>query len=238
MRYTVLIVDDEPPARALLADFVSRLDDLHCLASCANALQALQVLQTQPPDLVLLDIQMPELTGLQLLSMPLMPRPAVILTTAYPQYALTSYDYAVVDYLLKPIAFERFVNAIHKFRQQKDRAAVQQPAPPASTDSLVWLRQDKQLRQIAPTSVLFVEGLRDYVKVHLMDEFILTHLSIGQAEALFKPPRFVRVHRSYLVQLSAIRLIEGNTLTLLTGRQLPIGPHYRQQLRHYVPNLH
>lgn len=109
-------------------------------------------------------------------------------------------------------------------------------SPPEATS--VWLREEKRLLQIPFQEILYVEGLKDYVKVHLADEMILTHLSIGKAEKVFLPPQFIRIHRSYLVRQSAIRLIDGNTVVLTNGKELLLGPHYREELKKIIPAFH
>ncbi|GAB2558403.1 LytR/AlgR family response regulator transcription factor [Spirosoma areae] len=253
--YRVVVLDDEPPARELTELFVNRMPDLTCVATCSNAMQGLEAIQQLKPDLLFLDIEMPEMTGLELISLPITPRPEIILTTAYPQYALSSYEFSVLDYLVKPISFERFVKAIVKFREKRQGNAPVStagdstdpmlavsppddlPAPPVTDTASVWLREEKHLLQIPYDDILYVEGLKDYVKVFLRDQMIMSHMSIGKAEKLFTPPQFVRVHRSYIVPLSAIRRINGNTITLTNGTQLLIGPNYRQQLSKYIAAL-
>ncbi|SFF38092.1 LytR/AlgR family response regulator transcription factor [Spirosoma endophyticum] len=252
--YRVIVLDDEPPARELMEVFVNRLPDLRCVASCANAMQGLQAIQELKPDLLLLDIQMPEMTGLELMRLPLEHRPEVILTTAYADYAVASYEFSVLDYLLKPIAFDRFVSSIVKFRQKRPVQPPTQPGwravdsrptdepksgqPPYESDAnAIWLREDKRLLQIPYQDILYIEGLRDYVKVFLSDQMILTHMGIGQAESLFQPPLFLRIHRSFIVRRSAIRLIDGNTIVLTNGKQLTIGPLYRETLKNYIAAL-
>ncbi|GAB3967351.1 LytTR family DNA-binding domain-containing protein [Spirosoma terrae] len=249
--YKVIILDDEHPARDLIKVFVNRIPDLTCVATCSNAMKGLEAIQQLKPDLLFLDIQMPEMSGMELMSLPLNPRPEVILTTAYPDYALSSYEFSVLDYLVKPIAFERFVKAVVKFRER-----MQIPLAPVShqladgsgeniSDKLIispetssiWLREEKRLLQIPYQEILYVEALKDYVKVYLNEEMILTHLSIGKAEKLFTPPQFVRIHRSFIVQLAAIRQIDGNTILLTNGKELQLGPLYREELRKYVPAL-
>lgn len=242
-------MDDEPPARDLIETFVIQMPDMQCLATCSNAMQGLQAIQDLKPDLLFLDIQMPEMTGLDLMKLPLAPRPEIILTTAYPQYALTSYEFSVVDYLVKPIAFERFVKAIVKFREKRqlttppvgwypaDETQASKLLQTELDSSSIWLREEKRLLQIPYREILYVEGLKDYVKVHLNDQIIVTHMSLGKAEKLFLPPQFVRVHRSFIVLLAAIRLIDGNTITLTNGKQIVIGPLYRNELKKYIPAL-
>lgn len=247
--FTVIIIDDEPPARQLLEEWVSRIPDLMSVGSFTNAMDGIVGIQQHQPDLVFLDIQMPEMTGLDLISLLAEPRPEIILTTAYTQYALASYDFSVLDYLLKPIAFDRFVKAIHKFHQKRilslaSTGGTSQPepthefinAPPASNS--IWVREEKRWIQLPVQQIIYIEGLKDYVKVYTRDEMIMTHLSIGQAEKVFAPPQFVRVHRSYIVLLSAIRTIDGNTISLTNGKTLQIGgPTYRDELKKHIVGL-
>jgi len=250
--YRVVIVDDEPPARDIIDVFVGRVPDLLTVARCANAFQALEAIQQLQPDLVFLDVQMPEMTGMDLMGLPLPNRPAIILTTAYPEYALKSYEFAVLDYLMKPIAFERFMQAILRFKEKQVRPAglpawtAVEPPPLGSTlvpgpdqtgHGSVWLREEKRLLQIPYEEVLYVEGLKDYVKVFLKDQMILTHLTIGKAEEVFCPPEFVRIHRSHIVRRSAIRLIDGSRVRLTNGTELIIGPLYRDELKKYISAL-
>lgn len=249
--YRAIIVDDEPPARDIIEIFVSRTPGLLCQATCSNAMQALDAIRQLKPDLLFLDIQMPEMTGMELMNLQLAHRPDIILTTAYPEYALKSYDFAVIDYLVKPIAFERFVQAINKFKDKRGAplstgpVAVDEYNPVVTTEgnpnqmspSAVWLREEKRLLQIPYDDIYYVEGLKDYAKVYLRDQMIVTHLSIGQAEELLPPPAFIRIHRSHLVRRSAIRVIDGNTLVLTNGKQLNIGPFYREELKKYISAL-
>ncbi|MVM36832.1 response regulator [Spirosoma sp. HMF3257] len=251
--YRVIVLDDEPPARDLIETFVNQMPDLHCVNTSSNAMQGLQAIQELKPDLLFLDIQMPEMTGLDLMRLPLAPRPEIILTTAYPEYALTSYEFSVLDYLVKPIAFDRFVKSIVKFREKKqvpstligwqpieDIPQADQRNLDASDNgdsSSIWLREEKRLLQIPYNEILYIEGLKDYVKVHLKDQVIVSHMGLGKAERLFSTPQFVRVHRSFIVRLAAIRLIEGNTITLVNNKELTLGPLYRDELRKYVSAL-
>lgn len=236
----VVIVDDEPPARDLIGNFVGRVPGLQTVASCANALDGLEVIQRLKPDLVFLDIQMPGMTGMELMGLSLTHRPDFVLTTAYPHYAAQSYDVAALDYLVKPIAFERFLQAVVRFREKRAEAgqmvAGEIPDSPATGES-VWLREEKRLLQIPYQEVLYVEGNKDYVKVFLPQQTILTHLTLGSAAKLFRPPAFIPIHRSYIVRRAAIRLIDGNRLRLTNGTELPIGPSYRDTLKKFITLL-
>lgn len=248
--FRVVIVDDEPPARDIIEVFVGRDADLQIVATCSNAMQAVDAMQRLAPHLLFLDIQMPEMTGIDLMNLRVPNRPDIILTTAYPEYALKSYDFAVVDYLVKPFAFERFVEAVLKFKAKQARIALptgwsaidpvattDPNGNPSVGDTSVWLREEKRLLQIPYEDIFYVEGLKDYVKVFLKDEMILTHMSIGKAETLFRPPAFVRIHRSHIVRRSAIRLIDGNSIQLTNGVNLLIGPLYRDELKKFISAL-
>ncbi len=250
--YQVVIVDDEPPARDLIEVFIGRVPDLQVMATCANAFQALDAIQRLKPDLLFLDIRMPEMTGMDLMNLHLPNRPEIILTTAYSDYALKSYEFAVLDYLMKPIAFERFMQAVAKFKDKQVQVskapggdavehfrAISDPDLAGSSfdDGFIWLREEKRLLQISCADVLYVEGMKDYVRVFMTDQMVLSHMTIGKAEELFRPPAFIRIHRSHIVRRSAIRLIDGNTLRLTNGTELLVGPLYRDKLKKSISSL-
>lgn len=245
--FKVIILDDEPPARDLIEVFVNRMPDLVCVATCSNAMKGLEAIQEHKPDLLFLDIRMPEMTGIELMGLPINPRPDIILTTAFPDYALTSYDYSVLDYLVKPIAFDRFMKSVVRFREkhQASPRALHESSTDKKPDlvvsaanlSSIWLREEKRLLQIPYSDILYIEALKDYIKVYLNEDMILTHLSMSKAEKLFPPPQFVRIHRSFIVQLAAIRQINGNTISLTNGKELQLGPNYRDELKKYIPAM-
>ncbi|GAA4419096.1 LytTR family DNA-binding domain-containing protein [Nibrella viscosa] len=247
--YRVIIVDDEPPARDVIDVFVERVPDLQCVATCSDAYEAIEAIQQLQPHLVFLDIQMPGMTGMDLLQLQLPVRPEIIITTAYPEHALKSYEFAVLDYLMKPIAFERFMQAVVKFKERQVRAtrspnwspvylpSSDETIPSGLLDGSVWLREDKRLLQIPYEKILFVEACKDYVKVHLKDQTILTHMPFKKAAELFPPPIFVRIHRSHIVRRSAIQLIEGNVIRLENDVELQIGLHFREELKKFISAL-
>ncbi|GAA4461451.1 LytTR family DNA-binding domain-containing protein [Nibrella saemangeumensis] len=240
-------MDDEPPARDVIEVFVNRVPDLQCVAICGNAHQAIDAIQQWQPHLVFLDIQMPDMTGIDLLQLQLPLRPEIVITTAYSEHALKSYEFAVLDYLMKPISYERFMQAVVKFKQkqinpQPNWSAISPlPADEANTvsssEQSVWLREEKRLLQIPYEEILYVEAMKDYVKVYLKEQMILTHLTIGKAEELFPPPYFIRIHRSHIVRRGAIRLIDGNLIRLVNDTELQIGPNFRDELKKYISAL-
>lgn len=236
--YRVVIVDDEPLARDIIVDYVGRVPDLQIVAICENPVSAIEAIQTEKPDLVFLDIQMPGMTGMEMMKILPPDRPEFVLVTAYPQYAVESYGFDVLDYLLKPVSFELFMRATVKFREKKEANIVHgEFAALSPAKNSVWLRLDKGLRQLAFTEVLHIKGGKDYIEIFLDKEKILTHMNLSRAEGLFPSPIFLRVHKSHIVRQSAIRSIEGNELKLTNGMELPIGPTFRQKLKEFIPLL-
>ncbi len=213
-----LIVDDEELARRLVRSYCDRLPALSVVGEAANPIQALQLLREREIDLLFLDIQMPEMTGLDLLKA-VRHLPAVILTTAYSDYALESYEFDVVDYLLKPFSFERFVRAVEK---------VKDPASPApATYQLV--RSEHKVYRIAHATILYIESMREYVAYHTAEGRTLALGSLRQLEEEL-PENFLRVHKSYIVAKDKVSALEGNLLHLGTER-IPIGGSYREEVK-------
>jgi DNA-binding LytR/AlgR family response regulator len=219
-----LVVDDEPSAREVIRRFIAELPHLELAGECGNALQAFTFLQQQPVELMFLDIRMPQLKGNDFLKTLKNP-PKVIFTTAYPEYALEGYDLDVTDYLVKPVPFDRFLKAVNKISP----AGIS--APPAGAEKkgepFVYFRAGRKMVKVMLDNILYIESMRDYIKVVTANSTILTKLSISSAEELLPEIDFARVHRSFIVALKKIRtytpeLIEiGNT-------EIPVGKLYRQ----------
>ncbi len=245
-----VIVDDEPLAQELIERFVGRLPYLTLAGKFDNAIQAMAGIEQIRPDLVFLDINMPEMTGIEFLSVLPGGRPGVIITTAYPEYALEGFEHDVVDYLIKPIAFDRFVKAVNKVREKlplKPEGPDPKPAPrewgtgdkppvPAereltSPEKFFMVKEDKKLVKVNLSDIVFVEGMKDYVKIHLPDHFLVTHITMTKIAELLPPPWFIRINRSFIVQLSFIKLIEGNMVETSNGKKLPIGINYRDTVK-------
>ncbi|MBC7892494.1 MAG: response regulator transcription factor [Sphingobacteriaceae bacterium] len=231
-----LAVDDEPLALDVLRTYIAKLPTLELVATCGNALEALAYLQRGDVDLLFLDIQMPDLTGMQFLRV-LNGRCPVILTTAYPQYALEGYEYEVLDYLLKPIPFERFVKAVQRAQANRPFADRTEPLvspPPSITPppvsgpdaaDFMFVKTENRLLKINLSAVLYVEGLKDYVSIFTKTERILSLQTMGKMQESLPPARFVRVHKSYIVALDHIERIERQRIYL--GKAvIPIGDTY------------
>ncbi|AQG80413.1 LytR/AlgR family response regulator transcription factor [Spirosoma montaniterrae] len=217
-----LAVDDEPLALALLADNIGKVPFLTLAATCDDPLEALAVLERESIDLLFLDIQMPGLTGTQLLQ-GLINRPPVILITAYEQYALEGFNLSVLDYLLKPVDFSRFLQAAQK--AQRFIQPTEQMAPAA--DDFFFVNSDYSLVRIQVGSVLYVEGLKDYVKIYTTQHSrpVLSRMTLKAMEELLSRPRFVRIHRSYIVSINHVEVIRRHKITL-AGVSIPLGEQY------------
>ena len=234
MSLRCLIVDDEPLARHLLTDYVGKVSFLTLHAACASPLAALDILRTTPIDLLLLDVHMPELTGLELLRT--LPRPPlVILTTAHSQYALQGYEVDAVDYLLKPITFERFLRAAHKaYDRRPPQTAPPTPLPlPPAEPTFLFLKDGARQHKVGWDELLFVEGLRDYVAVHTRSQKIISLLRLKALVEQLPADRFVRIHHSYIVALAGIETIDKDKV-LVGGRWLPVSESYRRAFRAFV----
>lgn len=222
-----LIVDDEELARRLIASYCERLPQLELIGQSASPAEALPLLITGEVDLLFLDIQMPGMTGLDLLRSLRHP-PAVILTTAYDKYALEGYDLDAVDYLLKPFGFDRFVRAVSRVEYRGATTEVLSTRVPAQTYQLV--KADYKVYRIAHADIVYVESMREYVAYHTRDgKRTLTLGSLKQLE-LELPDGFLRVHKSYIVARDQVTALEGNQLRI-GDKLLPIGGSYREHVK-------
>ncbi|GAB4417668.1 MAG: LytTR family DNA-binding domain-containing protein [Bacteroidia bacterium] len=232
MKIRCVIVDDEPLALDVLASYIEKIDDLELLARVENAIDAFNLLNRERVDLLFLDIQMPRLTGLELLKNILHP-PRVILTTAYRDYALEGYELDVVDYLLKPISFERFLRAINKVYKTSQPAlptpplpALQPEAEAPTEDAYIYLKADKKMIKVLLKDILYIESLKDYIRVRTPGRSITAYQRISYMEERLPEEKFLRVHRSYIVSLDKIDAY--STPCIEIGQmQIPIGRNYR-----------
>ena len=230
-----VVIDDEPPALAILADYIGQVPFLTLAGTTTDPIEGLTWVQQNRADLVFLDIQMPRLTGLQFLKLS-GNKAKVVLTTAYPEYALDGFENDVVDYLLKPIPFERFLKAAHKaLALLAPTLPLAAPLPAASAPALpvghIFVKgetKNKYLR-VNHADILYVEGLNNYVLLHLPDQRVATYQTLKElAETLPQPP-FLRVHKSYIVNLDHLRLVDGNTL-YIQDKLIPVSDTYREAL--------
>ncbi|MBE7171915.1 MAG: response regulator transcription factor [Williamsia sp.] len=223
-----IAVDDEPLALKLLEDNISKVPFLEPVAYCRNVFDAMKVLQETTIDLIFIDIQMPGLTGLQFIGS-LENKPLVIFVTAYKQYALDSYDLAVVDYLVKPVSLERFVKACNRAKELHElKQLKQQPTPPPSADYF-FLNADYSQVKIAFNDIIWIEGLRDYVKIYLKStpKPLLFRISLKAVELELPPAKFIRIHKSFIVAIESITSIRKNSV-FIKDMELPIGETFRE----------
>ncbi|MCL3780152.1 response regulator transcription factor [Prolixibacteraceae bacterium JC049] len=215
-----IIVEDEPFAREILEDYISEVVDLHLQNAFADAASAREYIRNNTVDLILLDINMPEVSGITFLkSLPNPPK--VIFTTAYPEYAVEGFELNAVDYLLKPFSFDRFKTAVDKVREQLGTQEKNQ-------NQWLTINIDKKLYRLVIDDILYLEGCGDYVKIHQTDDSYLVHDTMKNLlEKL--PSDFFRLHRSFIVNMNKIEFVEGNTVQI-AGEKIPIGISYKNEL--------
>jgi len=247
-----IIVDDEPLAQDVIAAHIARMPQLQVVQRCSNAMEAFEALHKNRTDLLFLDINMPVISGLNFLRS-LKDPPAVILTTAYTDYALEGYELDVVDYLLKPIPFERFAKAVNKALQklgQQDRglsAIIETPLPvqaPASAPATApaqpeknyfFIKADGKLVKLNYDEIRYVEGMKDYLKIYTTGSTYVVHQTMKGMEEQLPATKFVRIHKSYIIAVSAIKSIAGNIIHIEKG-ELPLGNSYKDALLGIVSN--
>lgn len=228
-----LLVDDEKLALELLEDNIRQIPFLVHVASCRNAMDAVAILNSTPIDLIFLDIQMPGLSGLQFISSLTNP-PMVILVTAYEKYALQGFNLSVLDYLLKPVPFDRFFKAAGKAYKQYQLLHADTTASLQEQEYL-FVNADYSLVRIDVPEILYVEGLKDYVKIHLTGNSkpVITRLSMRHMEERLPPRRFLRVHRSFIVALSKISAFRKNKV-LINDAEIPVSEGCKETLLAYM----
>lgn len=244
MTINCLIVDDELLARRLLTDYLSKIPELNLVAACASAMEAQGYLQKNHIDLLFLDIQMPDITGLSLLRS-LQNKPVTIFTTAYTEYALQGYELFVLDYLLKPISFERFFQAASRATEYINLLDKKLPAEAGGNAILtkndgeesayLFVKADSRIHKIAHTNIDFVEAYGEYVLIFCGKEKIMTLGQLGKMEQMLRGPGFVRVHRSFIVNFAKINAIQGNTI-YIGDKEVPLGKTYRETFMELVQN--
>jgi DNA-binding LytR/AlgR family response regulator len=221
-----LIVDDEPLARKIIETYLSGVPGWQLIRSCMNAVEAYDALQAGSIDVMFLDIRMPVVSGIDFLRS-LQHTPLVVFTTAYSDYAVTGFELNAVDYLVKPITIDRFIQAVEKVNarmQTTDKQTLY--SPPAD---YMFIRQEARLVRVNYDDILFMEARRDFTSIHLKKKQLLASMHLKALEAMLPPQRMLRVHRSFIVNLDAIQSINGNTIEI-EEKSIPIGAHYKPDL--------
>ena len=221
-----LVADDEPPAREILRRYIESMPDLQLVKECSDSMQVLSFLQSEEVDLIFLDINMPQLKGNELLKILRNP-PKVILTTAYAEYAVEGYELDVMDYLLKPIQFDRFVKAVHKAVQLNGHALNQSSLQPeAKQESFVYFRADRKMVKVILSDILYIESMKDYIKIVTANGPLITKQSMASVEAMLPESHFIRTHRSFIVSLLKIKSFTHEIIEI-DKTEIPIGKLFR-----------
>lgn len=231
-KYNVIIVDDEYLAQKLLQDYVSKVENLQLVAICSNAFEAMEALKSNKVDIMLLDIQMPDLTGLELVRS-LDKKPVVIFTTAYSEYAVDAFNLAVSDYLLKPFDFPRFIQAINKaignVKPEEGGGEALPPDTVSRSNDFITVKADYKLYKINYDDLLFIEGQHEYVTFHTTQRRITALFALKDLEEILPKDKFVRVHKSYIVSFKHIQDLDKSDVTV-AGNKVPVGASYRDLL--------
>jgi two-component system LytT family response regulator len=227
-----LVVDDEPLALHILEDYISKMPFLQLVKATTNPIEALQLVQEGNIDLVFLDVQMPELTGIQFLRIA-NGKSKVILTTAYSQYALEGYELDVIDYLLKPIAFDRFFKAVQKAQtiiQPSAKPEIKTETSPQSDflSDFIFVKTEHKIQKVYLNDILFIEGLKDYISIFTPAERIITLQNMKKMEDALPEKHFIRVHKSYIVSINKIDSIERSRI-FIGDKVIPVGDTYRDE---------
>jgi DNA-binding LytR/AlgR family response regulator len=223
-----MIIEDESLAQDVIKSHLERTDRLKLMGTYRNALEAKAALDREEVDLIFLDIQLPGMTGLNFLRSLSHP-PLVVFTTAFPQYAVESYEFNVIDYLLKPISYERFSKTIEKIMDGK----IFQPALASFPRDHIFIKSSSRFFRLRFADIIYIQGMKDYLKVYTSDHTIVTHRTMSEMENILPAGQFLRVHKSYIVALAHIKSVYGNSIEM--GKVLlPIGSNYKERMMNFI----
>ncbi|WP_036196346.1 LytR/AlgR family response regulator transcription factor [Maribacter antarcticus] len=231
-----IIIEDQPPAQRVLKKYISDIGNMELGGAFADALQAMEFLKTSDIDLIFLDIHLPKISGIDFLKM-LSKKPHVILTTAFPDYALESYEYDVTDYLLKPFSFERFVQAVSKVKiTSSEKLKNLKPIKVSSTSDVIFIKSGYELIKIDVSDIRFIHSDADYTEVFTTEKKHLSQEPLRFWEETLDNRLFIRIHKSYILNISKIEKIIGNQVRLDDHKNLPIGRAYKERFMQQVLN--
>lgn len=229
MRTKCIIIDDEPLARELIRGHVKKLENFEIVAECANAMEAMETLRNNKTDLMFLDIKMPQISGIEFLKTIKNP-PKVIITTAFSQYAIEGFEMDVVDYLIKPVTFERFFKAVNKFFATRTHQEVTLERENQVNDhAFIYVKENKKIIKIYLKEIHFIEGLNEYIRIHTDNRRVVVKSSLQSIESKLPPEQFIRVHKSYIVSIPKIRAFNATTIELENAK-VRIGRNYKNQV--------
>lgn len=231
MKIKCVLIDDEPLAIKVLQNYFTNFTDFEVIATFNNSLEALDFINSTPVDAVFLDINMPMMTGFELISL-IENKTKVIITTAFREFAAESYDLDVLDYLVKPIPLPRFIKCINKITTEynlKNNIKVET----AKGDSHIFIKVDKKMMKINIEEILFVEGMKEYIKVVTLDKTYITHKSLTSLSEELPADKFLRIHKSYVIALNKVKSIEGNRVQI-QSYNIPIGRNYSKEVKNKI----
>lgn len=233
MKVKCLIVEDEPIAQEILRSYIDRTDLFSVAGQLGNAVEAFNFLQHHPVDLLFLDIKMPQMSGIELLKA-ITSKPKVIITSAYRYYATDAFELDVIDYLLKPYAFERFLKAVNKVMTEAVPASTVITPPATGEKAYIFVKGNKQLQKVYLDEILYIESQRDYLKFKTASHGdIVTRQTIGYYERFLPARQFLRVHRSFIVAINKVSAVEANRM-LIGAIPIPVGRNYKDQVQEYL----
>lgn len=226
MKTKCIIVDDEPLAINVVKNHLKSFKDIEIIAECNNALDAGNVLRNNKIDLIFLDIEMPQISGFEFLKT-LINTPKIIIVTAYRNYALKGYEYDIVDYLLKPVSFDRFYKAVTKFFKQNKNTEIQVfDEDDTGGKPFVYFNEDKTIHKVYLSDILYLESFREYIKVHTSEKEIMTKLPISKIEDKLRDRGFIRIHKSYVISVNKVNSFNSRIINI-SESELPIGRTYK-----------
>ncbi|MFD2587965.1 LytR/AlgR family response regulator transcription factor [Croceitalea marina] len=227
-----LIIDDEAPAIRLLESYVKKVPFLKLVATSSNPIEAIAIIEKEEPDLVFLDIQMPTITGIQL-SKIVKDKVKIIFTTAYPQFAIESYELNATDYLLKPFEFERFYTAVLKIKPFKNKQKT------TNTNDFIFIKTDgkNNFKRVQINEVLYIESLKNYVCIHQKDSQIITYNTLKHFETELPESLFIKIHKSYIINIESILKTDSLSVLMVNGKDLPIGDTYKKAFFEKINSL-
>jgi len=235
MKIHCQIVDDEPLAINVIKKFLEHFQYAEVVSSCENAMDAFAYISGNPVDLLFLDINMPTLNGLDFLKS-LKEPPLVIITSAYRDYAVEGFELNVLDYLVKPISFQRFLKAMDKANTAiREKHAINQPlvTSPDKSKSFIFLKVDKKMVKVYLDEILYIESLKDYVRIHTVYEDLVTHQNLNSMAKMLPSDSFIRIHKSYTISVDKVKSIEGNCVGI-ASKLIPIGRNFRKQVKEHL----
>jgi DNA-binding LytR/AlgR family response regulator len=238
MPLTCIIVDDEPLAVKLMESFVAKTPDLKLQGSFTDSVEAINAVKEQKPNLLFLDIQMPDLNGMELAHM-IPAETRVVFTTAFKEYAFESYEVSALDFLLKPIRYNKFMVAVEKAKEwfaKSESPVSQHPSPITNHPSAIFVRVDGELRNITISDIIYVNGMKDYVMFYLDSEPkpLITHLTMKAVEEMLPPEKFLRVHRSYIIAVDKIRKVDRNDCIYIGNEIIHVPDGYQDAFHKFL----